>query len=128
MPVGGARPGAGRPKGRRNNATLEQKSTLQDLARRHTAEALKTLVQVATMGESETARVSAAIAILDRGYGRPAQAVQHTGPNNGPILTADLTKATDDELRALEAVFGPLAGEPGGDDGGDPGGEGEADG
>jgi transcription initiation factor TFIIIB Brf1 subunit/transcription initiation factor TFIIB len=58
----------------------------------------------------------------------PAQRHEHSGPDNRPILTADLTKATDEQLQALEAVFGPLAGEPGGDDGGDSGGEGEADG
>ncbi len=34
---------------------------------------------------------------------------EHTGPKGGPILTADLTKATDDQLAALEALLGPLA-------------------
>ncbi len=46
-----------------------------------------------------------------------------SGPNGGPIqTTVDLTKATEDQLNALEAIFGPLAAASG-DDEGDPGGE-----
>ncbi|BAQ44386.1 hypothetical protein Maq22A_c04930 [Methylobacterium aquaticum] len=51
-----------------------------------------------------------------------------SGPNGGPIPTAtvDLTKASREQLDALESLFGHLAGEPGGDAEVDPGGEGEA--
>lgn len=122
---GGKRAGAGRPKGRASRATIQQKGTLSELARQHTDVALTALVQVATKGESETARVAAANAILDRGYGRPTQSHEHSGPDGGPISVADLTNATEEQLAALEAVFGPLAGS-GGDDEGDPGGEGSA--
>lgn len=82
---GGKRAGAGRPKGAKSRATKEQKATLADLARAHTQTALQALVQIATSGESEAARVSAATAILDRGYGKPMQAVEHSGENGGPI-------------------------------------------
>ena len=41
-----------------------------------------------------------------------------SGANGGPIQTVDLTRATDDQLAALEAVFGPLAA-AGGDAGAD---------
>ncbi|MCJ8519000.1 hypothetical protein ABID21_001907 [Pseudorhizobium tarimense] len=51
--------------------------------------------------------------------------VQHTGRNGGPIQTVDLTNVTDDQLNALEAIFGPLATASGNDEG-DTGGEGEA--
>jgi hypothetical protein len=51
--------------------------------RQHTETALDTLVTIATAGQSEAARISAATAILDRGYGRPPQAVQHEGQNGG---------------------------------------------
>jgi hypothetical protein len=54
----------GRPK------TIE---TVRDLARAHTQAALETLVEIASSGESESARVSAASAILDRGWGKPTQ-------------------------------------------------------
>ena len=46
--------------------------------------------------------------------------IEHSGPNKGPISVVDLTKASDDQIRALEAIFGPLA-ESGDDDEGDQG-------
>jgi len=49
--------------------------------------------------------------------------VQHSGPKGGPIQTVDLTNMTEEQLNALEAIFGPLAG-AGGDDASDQGGEG----
>jgi hypothetical protein len=50
---------------------------------------------------------------------------RHQGPNGGPVQTIDLSKATDEQLAALEALFGPLA-LAGDDDAADPRGEGEA--
>jgi hypothetical protein len=50
--------------------------------------------------------------------------MQHTGRGGGPIQTVDLTNVSEEQLNALEAIFGPLAG-AGGDDEGYPGGEGE---
>jgi|SoiMethySBSTD1v2_1073268.scaffolds.fasta_scaffold27611_10 hypothetical protein len=67
MPRGGKRNGSGRPKGARNKATAD----LQDAAREYTPEALETLRSICADGESEAARVSAANALLDRGYGKP---------------------------------------------------------
>lgn len=54
-------------------------------------------------------------------------AVQHTGAGGGPIQTVDLTNMTEDQLNALEAIFGPLA-TASGDDEGDQSGEGEESG
>lgn len=86
MARGGKRPGAGRPKGSRDTATVEQKATLEELARSHTPLAMQTLADVAQKSESDAARVSAAQAILDRGYGKPRQAVEHAGDPENPIL------------------------------------------
>jgi hypothetical protein len=72
---GGSRPGAGRPKGRRDAKTLE----IQAAAKEYAGDALAALAEVALNGKSEGARVSAASALLDRGYGRPRQAIEHTG-------------------------------------------------
>ncbi|KPH79333.1 hypothetical protein [Bosea vaviloviae] len=112
---GGKRPGAGRTKGLLNRATKEHKATLSDLARTHTAVALKALVTVATKGESESARVSAANALLDRAYGKPRQSIEHMGEGGGPIQTQGvvldperLKAMTDDELAALEKALGRL--------------------
>lgn len=76
---GGKRPGAGRPKGAKDTATREMGGTIADLARAHTSIAVSALVQVATGSDSDAAKVSAANAILDRGYGKPPVAVQVTG-------------------------------------------------
>ncbi|MCC8945985.1 hypothetical protein H8A97_12970 [Bradyrhizobium sp. Arg62] len=47
--------------------------------------------------------------------------IELTGKNGGPIQTIDLSKATDEQLAALEALFGPLA-LTANDDGSDQGG------
>jgi hypothetical protein len=46
---------------------------LKSLARSYTEVAIQTLSGVAKDGTQEAARVSAAIALLDRGWGRPSQ-------------------------------------------------------
>jgi hypothetical protein len=98
---GGKRPGAGRPKGSKDVATREQGGTLAELARSHTKTALDTLVKVAKSGDSEAARVTAATALLDRGYGRPTQSHEHSGPNGGPIEYQNLS---DEEIAARIAA------------------------
>ena len=50
---------------------------IRSLARSHTNMAIKILAGIAKDGTNEAARVSAAIALLDRGWGKPPQA--HTG-------------------------------------------------
>lgn len=67
---GGKRAGAGRKPG----AVSKAKRALAEKAKDHAEDALKVLVEIMTGGESETARISAANAILDRGYGKPFQA------------------------------------------------------
>lgn len=61
---------------------------LGSLARGYTEVAIKTLGGIATTGESEAARVSAAAALLDRGWGKPKQVHQHGGAQDGegPII------------------------------------------
>ena len=46
--------------------------SIQELARKHAPEAIQTLVDITKKGTTG-ARVSAATALLDRAYGRPAQ-------------------------------------------------------
>ena len=72
MALGGRRPGAGRPKGSKNRANRE----LRDLARTYTSDALETLAHIAQKGESESARVAASVALLDRGWGKPRATVE----------------------------------------------------
>ncbi|MGM4891252.1 hypothetical protein [Tardiphaga sp. 839_C3_N1_4] len=105
----------GRRKGTLNKATQE----ITTLARAHVPAALQELGRLATEAQSETARVSAIGMILDRAYGKPSQAIQHSGS----VGTYDLTKVTDEDLDRLEAILGPIALA-----GRDQGGEGEAGG
>lgn len=85
---GGARPGTGRKKGE----TTKAKLTLIDMAKGHAEDALQTLVDIAKGAEFPPAsRVSAAIAILDRGYGKPTQAVEMSGKDGGPIQTQEVS-------------------------------------
>lgn len=76
----------GRKPGSRNKATDAELGALSDLAKRHTKDALAALVRICTQGTSEAAVVSAAEAILNRGYGRPIQALEHGGAGGGPIV------------------------------------------
>jgi|SRR6476620_5919070 len=56
---------------------------LRSLARAHTELSVQTLAGIARNGTSEQARVSAAQALLDRGWGRAAQV--HSGEDGGNI-------------------------------------------
>ena len=46
---------------------------IRDLAREHTETAINALVHIAESGKQESARVAAASALLDRGWGKPTQ-------------------------------------------------------
>ena len=95
---GGARPGAGRPAGAKNRATQELKRTLTEMARDHTDIALAALVEVAQTG-SDAARVSAANALLDRGYGKPTQHVDNTSSDGSMSPQGASTDAVLDAMR-----------------------------
>jgi Family of unknown function (DUF5681) len=60
---------------------------IRELARQHTELALRTLAEIAERGENESARVSAANAILDRGWGKPAVPV--VAAEVPPVITLD---------------------------------------
>ena len=61
---------------------------VKELARAHTGEAIETLVSIMTNPKSApAARVSAANALLDRGFGKPAQ---HITGDGGPSFVMRL--------------------------------------
>jgi hypothetical protein len=73
---------SGNPGGRPKAA-----QSVRDLARAHTEAAVAVLAEIAADAcAKDAARVSAAVALLDRGWGRPLQAVEHSGSDGGPIL------------------------------------------
>lgn len=99
MPRGGARPGAGRKPGQ----TTKAKMDMMSMARDHATEAFNVLMNVARDPKAPpAARVTAATAILDRGFGRPAQSVA-VSPGDTPAEhqpTIDLSKLTPAQLQA----------------------------
>ena len=63
---------------------------VRELAQEHTSKAIETLVSIMTNPKSaDAARVSAANALLDRGYGKPPQH-QHITGENAPVYVARL--------------------------------------
>lgn len=118
MPRGGSRPGAGRKKGAPNKAS--QKRQAEVAASGITP--LDYMLKVMRDDEADASRRDE-MAKAAAPYVHPKlSAMQHTGKDGGPIQHVDLTNATEEQLAALEAIFGPLAGSSG-DDGGDPSGE-----
>jgi|SRR4029453_7281391 hypothetical protein len=80
---------------------------VRELAREHTADAIQTLVSIMTNPKSApAARVSAANALLDRGYGKPPQHVTSQEASYFALLpqrceTAEEWMATVDTRGAL---------------------------
>jgi Family of unknown function (DUF5681) len=91
----------GRPfqRGRSGNPGGRPKAShsIQELARQHAPEAIKTLADIAKNG-TPGARVSAAVALLDRAYGKPPQ---FNTNDAGSFKRA--VEMSDDELAAIAA-------------------------
>ncbi|AMA38832.1 TPA: hypothetical protein P7236_006391 [Pseudomonas aeruginosa] len=82
MARGGKREGAGRPKGSRNKLTADIKAVAQSFGE----EGIMHLVEIARNGDAPpAARVAAVKEILDRGYGKAKQPLEHTGEDGEPI-------------------------------------------
>ena len=105
MGRGGKREGAGRPKG----VVSEAKKQLSEMAKVHGKTALNVLVEVATNdAEPATSRVSAAVALLDRGYGRPQQSMDLS--NEDGSLTARPDNEIEAEIAAIQRKLGETDG------------------
>jgi len=99
----GPPPGVRFQKGKSGNPGGRSKEDfrIRDLARERCPEALDVLREIYRDQKApKAARVSAAVAMLDRGLGKPVQAI--TGEGGGPIL---LSLLTDDELTKLEQLL-----------------------
>ena len=81
----------------RSSSPLRRRSgNCEKLHVHFTDDALKTLAAICNEGQSEAARVSAACALLDRGYGKPTQQVETGSPG-------EFSRMTDEELDAYIA-------------------------
>ena len=83
LPKGRVNNPAGRPKGTLNKSTVEIKA----LAQTYSAKALETLATIMCTSDNDTARISAAKELLDRGYGKAPQAMEHTGKDGIALPT-----------------------------------------
>jgi hypothetical protein len=87
---------------------------VRDLAKRYTAEAVETLAKIMRSEDAPpAARTAAATALLDRGYGRPAQAVdamvtvQHSFSEQAAEVLRELSERAK-ARKALEAPREPV--------------------
>jgi hypothetical protein len=79
---GGPRPNSGRKRGKQSAAA----QSIVELAKSHSPEMLKVLVAIGNnINETASARVSAANSVIERGYGRPPQSLEHTGKDGGDV-------------------------------------------
>lgn len=93
---------SGNPSGR-PKILLPDGRSLLDLAREHTQDAVQTLVEVMIDKDAPPpARVSAASAILDRGWGKPKQDID-VGDRLGNILE-DILERVDGRTRTVEPL------------------------
>lgn len=67
----------GRPK--------KDRHIVRDAARAFTQEAVDTLVELMRNGKQEVTRINACVAILDRGWGKPAQAITGGDDDDPPL-------------------------------------------
>lgn len=102
MPPGGKREGAGRKKGSVNKVTADIKAIAQSFGE----EAIIHLVEIARDSDApHAARVAAVKEILDRGYGKAKQPLEHTGEDGGPIKTETLLDVSSLSTEVLEEIM-----------------------
>lgn len=88
-------PGQSANPGGRKRETAE----VRELARQHTKAAIQALADIMADGDKDAARVAAAEALLNRGWGRPEQAVQLEGADGESltVVVQSLAEVTREE-------------------------------
>lgn len=82
---------------------------VKELAREQTEASIAALVAIRDNSKaSDSARVAASRELLDRAWGRPAQALEHSGPDGGVIRTEEVG-AVHYSAESVQAVTDMLA-------------------
>jgi hypothetical protein len=63
----------------------KEDGAVKELAKEHTALAIETIVHLCEHGKAESTRLAAAVALLDRGWGKPAQSIIGGDEDDPPI-------------------------------------------
>ena len=84
----------------------ERLPDIRSLARCHTKMAIKILAGIAKDGTNEGARVSAAVALLDRGWGKPPQT--HTGEDGEGAISVTIRHIVEGRDAPREATLDQL--------------------
>ena len=79
---------------------------VQELARQHAPTVIVELARLALRAKSETARIAAIRELLDRGYGRPRQAMEVSLPADNPL------QQLLDEIDARSRIDPPVSHTP----------------
>src|SRR6187455_2351500 len=87
----------GRKPGTPNKMTAE----VRELARYHGSDAIQELARIALHSKTDQARVAAIKELLDRGYGKSPQAIEHSGS----VGTTDLSGLSSAQLFQLDSLF-----------------------
>jgi hypothetical protein len=116
---GGKRPGAGRPRTIRSASNtlgaidieaLLSASTpdeIETVAQRHAHKALASMVKLLMFGSVESAKITAATEVLDRGYGKPA--VEIGGDAMLPFMRTPAAPTISTEIRIEARKYANLA-------------------
>lgn len=109
----GRPPGQKKTGGRKAGTPNKATASVKEAAQKFTDAALGTLAEIATDSEAPAAaRVSASVALLDRGHGKPMQAVEVEVVDMTPARASDLdaimrkAREQQDEIRARRRAKG----------------------
>jgi hypothetical protein len=95
---------SGNPGGRPRKT--ERLIEIEQLAKEYAPQAMQALLKVATTGKSESARVAASIAILDRAFGKPAQTLHAQNENSNVIYAVSDRPLSPEEWEKRYATYG----------------------
>ena len=84
---------SGNPNGR--PAKSEEEKALGEACRAKSERALEVIASIMENGENERNRITAALSIIERAYGKPAQSIDLGGQEDNPLITEIVVKVIE---------------------------------